>query len=51
VEEFAMLSAIVASLFAFAFKPATPAFSEEEIVIDSAFLQLDLCGLTLRVAP
>ena len=37
-----MLSEIVASLLAFAFNPATPAFNEEVIVIDSAFLQLDL---------
>ena len=46
-----MLSAIVASLFELAFKPATPAFSEEDIVIDSAFLQLDLCPVKLRDAP
>ena len=45
-----MLSEIVANLFALAFNPATPAYSEEVIVIDSAFLQLDLCGLNLRVA-
>jgi hypothetical protein len=41
VEEFAMLSEIVASRVAFAFRPAKPAFSEEEIVIDTAFLQVD----------
>ena len=37
-----MLSEIVANLFALAFNPATPAFNKEDIVIDSAFLQLDL---------
>jgi hypothetical protein len=37
-----MLSAMVARRFAFAFNPATPAFSEEDIVIDCAFLQLRL---------
>ena len=42
VAELAMLSEMVASRFAFAFSPATPAFSEEEIVIDGAFLQLRL---------
>jgi hypothetical protein len=42
VLEFAMLSEIEASRVAFAFSPATPALSEEEIVMESAFLQLRL---------
>jgi hypothetical protein len=33
VDEFAILSEIVARRVAFAFKPATPALSEEEIVM------------------
>ena len=46
-----MLSEMVARRLAFAVNPATPAFSEEDIVIDSAFLQLDLVGssCTLRL--
>ena len=35
-----MLSDIEANLFALALRPATPALSEEEIVMESAFLQL-----------
>jgi hypothetical protein len=35
-----MLSEMVDRRLAFAFSPATPAFSEEDIVINSAFLQL-----------
>jgi len=38
VEEFAILSEMVANLLAFAANPATPALSEEEIVILLAFL-------------
>lgn len=46
-----MLSEIVDSLLAFAESPDTPAASEEEIVMKSAFLQpLHLMGATLPVA-
>jgi hypothetical protein len=38
-----MLSEIDASLVAFACKPATPAFRDEEIVIRHAFLRSALC--------
>jgi hypothetical protein len=40
VEEFAMLSEMVARRLALAFNPATPALSEEEIVIGCTFLEL-----------
>jgi hypothetical protein len=39
-----MLSEIDARRVAFAFSPATPALSEEDIVMESAFLLLRLTG-------
>lgn len=41
VEEFAILSDMPASLYDCAAKPDTPAFSEEIIVINAAFLDVD----------
>jgi hypothetical protein len=41
-----MLSAILARRLALAFSPATPALSEEEIVILCAFLKLDVMRRT-----
>jgi hypothetical protein len=53
VEEFAMLSEIVARRLALAASPATLAFKEEEIVIGLAFLsQVSTClGQTYRLEP
>jgi hypothetical protein len=51
VEEFAMLSEIVASRVAFAFSPATPALSEEDIVMGKRLSAAsDPCGAKLHGA-
>jgi hypothetical protein len=50
VEEFAMLSAMVARRLALAASPATPAFSEEEMVMDAPFCCVDLFDDSHRAA-
>lgn len=46
--EFAILSEIVANRLAFAASPATLAFSEEEIVMETPFDSVDLFVTGLR---
>ena len=48
VDEFAILSEIVASLLAFTFKPVTPAFMEEEMLTMCPF---DLSEWTIHATP